>query len=587
MSGSNGSAGYDVAILGGGPAGTTVGSLLKKYGPELRVLILEKEKFPREHVGESQLPACSWVLDEMGVWEKVEAAGFPIKLGASYTWGVHRARWDLDFYPAEKFRDEPRPAKFVGQRRATAFQVERAIYDDILLRHAAGMGCEVREETRVTEITRDGDRVTGLRLDSGETVTARHYVDTTGAVGLLRRAMGVETDAPMTLRNIAVWNYWENAEWAIEIGVGGTRVQVRSLPYGWIWFIPLGPTRTSIGLICPSEYYKASGKSPAELYEQAVRADPDIAKLIVNARPVEQVRSCKDWSHLADRVVGENWVLAGESAGFADPILAAGLTLAHSSARATAYMILELERGEQDAAWLRSQYDEATRMNIRQHIRFAEFWYSANGQFTDIQEHCQKIAKECGLKMNPGQAWRWLSQGGFTQGVLESASVGGFDVASTKQLLELFDSKGRKTKYVIDGTNVFKLNLRNAQKKMLASMKDGRIEPVECYERGHSRLPMTGAWGRVTQALQATSDAETLIKLLVETVAPSQRGEAQNAAIQALEVMAQDGWVAASVDKRKPLLRVNNEGARYIRAADVSEQAIKDVGEGLSYRSNL
>ncbi len=574
-------------ILGGGPAGTTAGTLLKKYSPELRVLIVERERFPREHVGESQLPACSWVLDEMGVWDKVEAQGFPIKLGASYTWGVNRARWDLDFYPAEKFRDEPRPAKFTGQRRSTAFQVERAIYDDVLLRHAEEAGCEVREETRVEEILRDGDRVTGVRLSDGQTVTGRHYIGATGNVGLLRRAMGVETEAPTTLRNIAIWNYWENADWAIEIGVGGTRVQVRSLPYGWIWFIPLGPTRTSIGLICPSEYYKASGKRPEELYEEAVRADPDVSKLIAKARPVDEVRSCKDWSHLADRVVGENWILAGESAGFADPILAAGLTLAHSSARAAAYTILELDRGEHDAAWLRERYDESTRMNIRQHIRFAEYWYSANGQFTDIQDHCQQIAKECGLRLQPGQAWRWLSQGGFTQGVVQSASVGGFDVASTKQLLEQFDSKGRKARFAVNGMNVFKLNTRNAQKRNLSSLKDGRIEAVECYERGQQRLPLTGDWGRVVAALHQTSDAAEMLELVAASALPSERSGAKDLAVQALEVMVEDGWVSAKLDKRRPVLGVSNEGTRHLRTSEEAERAITDVGDGLSYKSNL
>ena len=118
----------DVAIVGGGPSGSTVATLLKKYNPELSVMILEKAKFPREHVGESQLPGISAILDEMGVWDKVEAAGFPIKIGASYTWGKGDEAWDFVFYPAEEFVDEPRPAKFEGQRRYTAFQVERDRY---------------------------------------------------------------------------------------------------------------------------------------------------------------------------------------------------------------------------------------------------------------------------------------------------------------------------------------------------------------------------------------------------------------------------------------------------------------------------
>ena len=152
---------HDVVIVGGGPAGSTAAALIRKYNPAISVLILEKEKFPREHVGESQLPLIGSILDEMGVWEKVEAANFPIKIGANYTWGMKNEPWEFDFYPAEEFVDEPRPAKYVGQRRYTAFQVERAEYDNILLRHAEGLGAHVREETMVSEVPKDGDRIMG------------------------------------------------------------------------------------------------------------------------------------------------------------------------------------------------------------------------------------------------------------------------------------------------------------------------------------------------------------------------------------------------------------------------------------------
>ncbi|MCU0317585.1 MAG: tryptophan 7-halogenase, partial [Fimbriimonadaceae bacterium] len=211
---------YDVAIIGGGPAGSTTGTLLKKYNPNLNVLILEREKFPRDHVGESQLPLISHILHEMEVWEKVEQAGFPIKIGATYRWGKTDDLWDLEFAPGIQSADMPRPGTFDGARRHTAFQVDRAIYDKILLDHAAEFGVEVREETKVTEVLTSGDRVDGLTLESGETITATHYVDASGNVGLIRRALGVEVDCPSSLKNIAIWDYWQNAEWAVEIGVG-------------------------------------------------------------------------------------------------------------------------------------------------------------------------------------------------------------------------------------------------------------------------------------------------------------------------------------------------------------------------------
>ncbi|MBV8514105.1 MAG: tryptophan 7-halogenase, partial [Acidobacteria bacterium] len=117
---------YDLAIVGGGPAGSTVASLLKKYQPELKVAIFEREKFPREHIGESQLPAISPILNELGAWDKVEAANFPIKVGATYRWGNTKGLWKFDFL-LHPFEDEPRPGKYNQQRESTAFQVDRSV----------------------------------------------------------------------------------------------------------------------------------------------------------------------------------------------------------------------------------------------------------------------------------------------------------------------------------------------------------------------------------------------------------------------------------------------------------------------------
>jgi len=569
----------DVVIVGGGPSGTTVASLLKKYSPDLSVMILEKAKFPREHVGESQLPGISAILDEMGVWEKVEAENFPVKLGASYTWGKSAEVWDFDFFPAEEFLDEERPAKYEGQRRYTAFQVERDRYDEILLRHSEEMGTIVREETMVREVMVEGDRIEGLRLDSGEVVRARHYVDGSGHVALLRKALGVESEAPTQLRNVAFWDYWDNAKWAIEIGVGGTRVQVRSLPYGWMWFIPLGPSRASVGLICPSEYYKESGMSPKDLYHKAIEEQPEIRELIKDAHSDTggNVQSTKNWSHLADRLAGENWWVCGEAAGFADPILAAGMTLAHGTAREVAYSILEVERGELDENWVKSQYDEKGRKNINQHIRFAEYWYAANGRFTDLQEHCKKIAKDSGLNLNPTQAWRWLAQGGFTNQNIQQAGFGTFDIGSSKKILAQFS--GKKSTYQITKLNEFKLNLNNVEEVFLAELREGRIYQIPCYRRGESMLPLAGAWKTMIDILKQESDLETIYKMLSDRIAQTTVSGAQNIGVfiylQALEVMINEGWVIGKHNKKRSLGTFL--GGRLIRSESETREALKDA----------
>jgi flavin-dependent dehydrogenase len=118
------------------------------------------------------LPQISDVLPEMGCWDKVEAADFPIKIAATYRWGTDPNPWDFNFIKPEQFKDEQRPAKFEGHRQQTAFQVDQAKYDEILLRHAEEMGCLVTEETAVVKVDVVGDRITALHLRSPEQITA-------------------------------------------------------------------------------------------------------------------------------------------------------------------------------------------------------------------------------------------------------------------------------------------------------------------------------------------------------------------------------------------------------------------------------
>lgn len=582
---------YDVVIIGGGPSGSTTGTLLRKYDPNLRVLILEKAKFPRDHIGESQLPTIGPILDEMGVWDKVEAANFPVKIGASYTWGRDHDRWNFDFFPVETWKDEPRPGTFKGQRRLSAFQVDRSIYDDILLRHAEEAGCEVREQTQVREVLHEGDRIEGLRLDSGDTITAKHYIDASGSVSLLRRALEIPTWSPKELKNVAFWDYWQNADWAVEIGTGATRIQIRSLPHGWIWFIPLGPSRTSIGMVLPAEWYKESGKKPEDLYREAVESQPEIAALLKNAKPEGLFETCRDWSNLADRVTGPNWFLVGESAGFADPILSAGMTLAHTSAREAAYSILEIERGELDAQWLRERYDERIRSGILQHIRFAQYWYAANSCFTDLKDNCSRIADEAGVKLSPEEAWQWLSLGGFTSETLGAATLGSFDAGTARRLFELFDGEGRKCQSLCNGYNVFRLMLKGAEKGHVGLLKEGRIEQIECYRRGDKMLPVYGAFGKMVELLESTRDARTVMDGLEAHaklfIAKSNGAAYISQCFQALEVMVQDNWVQRSKNKTRPMLRLSQDKSRNIRYSADEAEDLKKVPDAPSMKDRL
>ncbi|MFM9873473.1 MAG: NAD(P)/FAD-dependent oxidoreductase [Fimbriimonadaceae bacterium] len=541
---------FDVAIIGGGPGGSTVGSILRKYDPTMRVGIFEREVFPRDHVGESQLPGIGAVLAEMGVWEKIEAANFPIKLGATYRWGKSKELWDFQFIPKEQFVEEVRPARYVGQRTQTAFQVDRAIYDEILLKHSEELGCDVFQGVGVAMVNRDGDRVTGLELTDGRVVVAKHYIDASGHSGILRRAMGVNIDVATSLQNVAFWDYWQNAEWATEIGIGGTFVQVMSLGYGWIWFIPLGPTRTSVGLIVPADYYKKSGARPEELYRKALGEDDRIRHLMRDAVSEEKFETTKDWSFMADRHAGENWMLVGEAGGFADPILAAGMTITHISAREAANTILEARRGRLPAEWLREQYDIRQKRRIRNHIRFADFWYTSNGQFTDLQDLTAQIAKDSGLDLDPAKAWQWIAQGGFIDEDLSFGS-GGYTLEALKRLPNFLNDY--EVESVLVGKNRLELKIDDADIVTRAFYGAGSVERIEGFSRDGRILPLRWVIQPLINILRVEKSLGGVLEKLEAMRETMQVDEGRknlfmSASLRGLEAMVTDGWVIASYD---------------------------------------
>lgn len=550
---------YDVAIIGGGPGGSTTGALLKKYAPNLSVAIFERETFPRDHIGESLLPPISLILDEMGCWEEVESAGFPVKLGATYTWGKTVEPWIFGFLPESQIpADRVRPGKLEGWRRITAYQVDRSAYDLILLEQARKLGCTIHQPTKVAKVHREGDRVTGLELDSGERVTARYYIDASGNVALLRKAMDVKVDVPTLLKNVAFWDYFENPDWAGDEDADFTRINIRSLPFGWLWFIRIFPTRASVGLVCNAEFYKSCGKRPQQLYDEAISTEAFVSRKVAGAKRRGHLEATNDWSYVVDRTWGENWFLVGEVAGFADPILSAGVTLTQSGGRELAYTIVELERGELERRWLLDRYDDLQKRRVRQHMRFAEFWYSANGLFEAVRENCSMIAKDSGLRLNADDAFRWLSFGGLDDDIPGQVGVGGLDLAGVRQVMTRFT--GSKSGWMINGKNTFKLNLANAVESTVGRLENGRIHPVPCWTRGESRMIAIGLQGVLIEALRASQDIEEILQYISRNQRLLSGGFVEQAdtrsVVQLLEVMARDYWVLTSTKKSRPAINI-------------------------------
>jgi hypothetical protein len=352
------------------------------------------------------------------------------------------------------------------------------------------------------------------------------------------------------LRNIAIWDYWQNADWAINIGVGGTRIFIASIDWGWIWFIPIGETRTSVGLVLPLEHYKKMGQKPEELYKQALDEAPLIKSLMVNAECENNFQTTNDWSYIADRLAGENWWLIGDTCGFADPILSAGITLAVAGARQAAYSILATEAKEHDAQWLRNFYTDVHKKRIGQHVMFADFWYKSNGQFTDLLEYTSQIAKEAGLNMSPDEAFRWLGTGGFSHEDPALPILGGVAIEAVQQINQQLT--GKQATWKVGTHNVFKLNLQGAEESAMPLLFEGKIWQKSCYRRDGKILPRYGVYEIVLKLLEKENlilpAVERLHHFFVRNPIYDTPGIGINLTLSTIESMIAEGWVECSVD---------------------------------------
>ena len=237
----------------------------------------------------------------------------------------------------------------------------------------------------------------------------------------------------------------------------------------------------------PAEYFKKCGKTPEELYRWALAEEPRVSELIANATLEGEVYATKDWSYCADRLCGENWFLVGDSCGFADPILAGGMTLAHTGARIVAYSLLSILSGVREASWFKEYSDTTQRKRISQYIRFAEFWYSFNGCFTDLRDYTQKIANDAGLKLDPRQAFRWLSFGGFGHEDFVSPGVATFDLLSVKEVTKFFLGEGDPG-WELNNYNTFRINLEKAKKAEVPIFSEGKTIRAEAWKRDGGTL---------------------------------------------------------------------------------------------------
>ncbi|MBI3554097.1 MAG: tryptophan 7-halogenase [Elusimicrobia bacterium] len=378
---------WDLVVVGAGPAGCTLATLVKKHEPKRRVLILEKCPGPRHHIGESLLPGIVPILKEMGVFEKIDSAGFPRKIGANYVWGRGREVWENDFNDVNvKEMIERRGG--IPEKIEYAWQVRRSLYDEILLRHAQENGVEVLRGTAALEPIEKAGRVVGLRARgaAGERVLSCEFLaDCSGQSGFLSRFKKVREYNP-ELKNVAAYAYFQGAPWKYSYNghPDKTKIFICSTGCGWFWYIPIAKDIVSVGLVTSQAHLKSTGLTPEDLFQKELARCAEVAPLLARARRIEDFDgsgqsffTVNDWSYLNVSASGPGWLAAGDAAVFVDPILSSGVTLAHLGAHRAAYTLLTQwsRSSAPQRAGLWRDYDLFCRESAEQFLALALFWY--------------------------------------------------------------------------------------------------------------------------------------------------------------------------------------------------------------------
>lgn len=352
---------YDVAIIGGGPAGSTAGIVLATAGR--RVLILEREKFPRFHIGESLLPYTMEAFDRLGLREKMQQR-FLVKHGAEIASACGTR--EIRFHFKNAFQ-----AKI-----PTAYQVTRSEFDKVLLDHAAERGAEVREETAVEKMDFGRDDVTlHTRSGSGtrETVSARYVIDATGRNSLIGTVFGLKKPYD-GLKKFSVFAHFDNVE--RPEGIDGTLTRMVRSSKSWFWMIPLTDTRTSIGLVMNQEDFKAAKKSPEDMLMATIAEQPIMRARMQGATRVTQVYATGDYSYRNAQLTGDRWILAGDAAGFIDPVFSSGVFLAILSAEKAANALDRALDQPQKREKLFTEYSRSVNKVMDVYLHFVLGWYT-------------------------------------------------------------------------------------------------------------------------------------------------------------------------------------------------------------------
>ena len=434
---------FDLIVIGGGPAGATVATLVAMQGH--RVLLLEKERFPRYQIGESLLPLTIHAVCAMlGVGDEIARANFVPKFGGVFRWGTREDPWHFTFGTVRDL--EKAGAGY-------AYQVERSRFDEILLNNARRRGVDVREQHTLVDALHEEDRVVGIRFSDAAgreaTARARFVVDASGNASRLHRHVGSRVYSEF-FRNVALFCYFKNAERMPGDQAGS--VLSAAFKEGWFWFIPLSDTLTSVGAVLAREHAGALQHDHDSVMRGFIDSCPLIKKLLAPATrvtegPYGRFRVRKDYSYTTTQFWRPGLILAGDAACFIDPIFSSGVHLATYSALLAARSINTVLRGEVDEARAFTEFERRYRAEFENVYGFLVSFYDVH---QDEQSYFWRARKILNTTERANEAFVRLISGFstaesniFETAARTSAAMKAFEQSESREMLCRIEAMGR------------------------------------------------------------------------------------------------------------------------------------------------
>ena len=352
----------DVAVIGGGPAGSTAATLLAKKG--YKVIALEKEHHPRFHIGESLLPMNLPVFERMGVLEKVRAMGV-FKAGADFEADNERGYNNYAF------------ARAIGNSPPHAYQVWRQDFDKMLYDHARESGADAREGHEVLKVEQNDIRDTRLEVRAADgrtySIQARYLVDASGRDAFLSSKKKLRRKNNEH-QSAAIFGHFRGAE--PRAGEDAGNISIYRFEHGWMWMIPLPNGVMSIGAVCRPEYLKLRKGRTVEFLLETLRKNEALKRRIEHAELLGEVRVTGNYSYDSARMGGLGWVLVGDAFAFLDPVFSSGVYLAMSGAEQAAAVVDSALREPKLETRLLRKLEKRQRAGM---ARFSFFIYRFNG----------------------------------------------------------------------------------------------------------------------------------------------------------------------------------------------------------------